>query len=308
MMFINSADVTDINLLHKEELDFVTETLISCDQIFRLATIDLWNVQKEKLKQLSAAVTLKSRMATFETIDAAPNTAAVIARATDLHAETQATNLQTNLRLANLEKTTQKQEQKVNEFAKIIVRNNNKQTNVSRNPNQNQNRQVMVDLTSESENAPEPSSVSLQQSQINQKRKQNELLSSPSFTQCKGKLKRVHWNKTELQKINSINPTGAQPSTAPSVSPFSSSTTIPASSYATSPLFASAPLPVPPPAPFAGNPLHGRNISPFLTDYTSLTNDKSHPFHKGPHITTGAHPNKIRKPRLDKHTIWQRGK
>jgi hypothetical protein len=193
-------------------------------------------------------------MATFETIDATANTAAAITRATKLHVETQATNLQTKLRLANLEKITRKDEQKADEFSKIITHNINKQKNTNRNQNQNQGRQIMVNLTSEGDNSPEPSSKSLQQSQGNQKRKQNEFLSSPPCTQRKSKLKTVHWNESELQQIHTIKPTGSQLPATPVAPPFSSATTVPVYSYTMVPFFVSAPPPVPPPAPFAGNP------------------------------------------------------
>jgi hypothetical protein len=93
---INSLNLQNINLNQKDEFNFLSETLINFDQILRITTIDLWEIQREKSKQISAAITLKSRMDAFKMIDITASTASTIARATEAYSESQASSLQTN--------------------------------------------------------------------------------------------------------------------------------------------------------------------------------------------------------------------
>jgi len=303
---INAINLTDINLAVKEEFEFISEALISFDRILRLTTIDLWHAQQEKMKQLSAAITLKSRMAAFETIDATAITATAITRATELQAEAQATTLQTNLRLANLEKTTRKQEQKVNEFSKLLRHNDKKQKHSNSNQNQGHENRNMVDLTTDDGESPQPSYSSptpFPKFQRNLKRKQNDPASSPSFTKRSNKSKKVHWSLSEQQLINPANTANTQPpnnTVAPPI-PFN----------ITTPFFAPAPPPVPPQAPFANNPFIGRQMSPFTPVKDPQTNDNpiiKNPFYKVPHNKTGSHPGEITKLKRDKHHIRGRRK
>jgi hypothetical protein len=174
----------------------------------------LWHAQQEKMKQLSAAITLKSRMAAFETIDATAITANAITRATELQTEAQTTTLQTNLRLANLEKTTRKQEQKVNEFSKLLRHNDKKQKHSNSNQNQGHENRNMVYLTTDDGDSPQPSSSSptpFPKFQKNPKRKQNDLALSPSSTKRSNKSKKVHWNLSEQQLTNHVNTASTQP-------------------------------------------------------------------------------------------------
>jgi len=292
---INAINLTDINLAIKEEFDFISETLISFDQILRLTTIDLWHAQQEKTKQLSAAITLKSRMAAFETTDATASTAAAITRATELQAETEATTLQTSLRIANLEKTTRKQEQKVNEFSKLLRHNDKKQRHSN-----------MIDLTTDDGKSPQPSSSSptpFPKSQRNLKRKQNDFILSPPFTKRSNKPKKVHWNIPEQLQINPVNTVNTQPpnyAAAPPM-PLNSNT----------PFFAPAPPPVPPQAPSASNPFVGRQMSPFTAAKDPYTNGNpitKNPFHNVSHNKIGSYQDKIIKPKRDKHNTKGRRK
>jgi hypothetical protein len=57
--------LNDKHLNHENVFNFVSETLITFDQILRATTIDIWANYKEHMKQISAAITLKSRMAAF---------------------------------------------------------------------------------------------------------------------------------------------------------------------------------------------------------------------------------------------------
>ncbi len=253
------------------------------------------------MKQLSAAITLKSRMAAFETIDATAITANAITRATELQTEAQ-----TNLRLANLEKTTRKQEQKVNVFSKLLRHNDKKQKHSNSNQNQGHENRNMVDLTTDDGDSPQPSSSSptpFPKFQKNPKRKQNDLASSPSFTKCSNKSKKVHWSLSEQQLINPTNTANTQPpnnTVAPPI-PFN----------ITTPFFAPAPPPVPPQAPSASNPFVGRQMSPFTAAKDPYTNGNpitKNPFHNVSHNKIGSYQDKIIKPKRDKHNTKGRRK
>jgi hypothetical protein len=91
-------------------------------------------------------------MATFETIDVTANIAAAIARATEVQNTMQSANLQSNLRLSNLETSVHKQEQKTNELAKSLkVNESNHQKNKKWTPQHN--RQNMGDLTADNDDS-----------------------------------------------------------------------------------------------------------------------------------------------------------
>ena len=105
------------NLQH----DFIYESLIQFDQIIKIATIDVWSFYKNKSKQIHAGDSLKAKMAAFETIDATSNTLQAIAKATKNFNDSQNQNLETKLRLSNLEKSAKRQEQKTNEALNTIT-------------------------------------------------------------------------------------------------------------------------------------------------------------------------------------------
>jgi uncharacterized coiled-coil protein SlyX len=89
-------------------------------------------------------------MEAFEMIDITAKTASAIAKATEAHSELQASSLQTSLRLTNLEKTTRKQEQKVNEFSKVLQKNDYK-TKKNKRQTTNFDQNNLVDLTEDDE-------------------------------------------------------------------------------------------------------------------------------------------------------------
>jgi hypothetical protein len=94
------------NLQH----DFIYESFIQFDQIIKITTIDVWFFYKNKSKQIHAGDSLKAKMATFETIDATSSTLQAIAKATKNFDDSQKQNLETQLRLSNLEKLAKHQE------------------------------------------------------------------------------------------------------------------------------------------------------------------------------------------------------
>jgi len=84
--------------------DFIFETLLQFDQILKITTIELWQAYTYKVKQLNAANNLKAKMTPLQVIEASAATAEAIARATSLVDENHEQDLQTKLRLSNLEK------------------------------------------------------------------------------------------------------------------------------------------------------------------------------------------------------------
>jgi hypothetical protein len=61
---------------------------------------------KKTQKQLTAALKLKSKMETIDTIGATAATASAIAKATKINSDSQSQNLQSKLRISNQKKVT----------------------------------------------------------------------------------------------------------------------------------------------------------------------------------------------------------
>jgi hypothetical protein len=110
--FFDSLLLSDINMNDNLQHDFIYESLIQFDQIIKITTIDVWSFYKNKSKQIHAGDSLKAKMATFETIDATSSTLQAIAKAAKNFDDSQNQNLETQLRLSNLEKSAKRQEQK----------------------------------------------------------------------------------------------------------------------------------------------------------------------------------------------------
>jgi hypothetical protein len=121
---INSLDLSDINMNETLQHDFLYETLIQFDQIIKIATIEIWQDYKQKTKQIETSNKLKAKMASLETSSASAATAQAISNATAKITNTQEQNLQTALRLSNLEKALKRQEQKTNEVVNNLQTKN----------------------------------------------------------------------------------------------------------------------------------------------------------------------------------------
>jgi hypothetical protein len=301
---IASINLSIINLNHQDKFNFISETLINFDQILRITTIDLWEIQQEKSKQLSATETLKTRMAAFKTIDITAKTASAIAKATEAHSESQASSLQTSLQLANLEKTTCKQEQRVNEFSKVLQKNDYK-TKKNKRHAINFDQHNLVDLTVDEENPVNFSRHLQQRRRLNTTDKLHDRHSSspPKFSQRETN-KKVHWNESELKQLSSKTaqkPREKQPDTRYQNSPFSIQTT--------PPFFQPAPPPIPPPTPSLGNTPNFQHISPFNNwqkqnvsnatnqELTSFNNSIKNPFQIATHFQGRTNPHNLTKNR-----------
>jgi hypothetical protein len=117
---ISSLKLTDIDLNEDVDYLFVTETLLNFDQILRHTATKLWQHYKEKMKQSTAAQKFKAKMKSLEIINASTATAQAIAKATNALEHNEALNVNTSLRISNLEKWKLKQEQQTNELSNRI--------------------------------------------------------------------------------------------------------------------------------------------------------------------------------------------
>jgi hypothetical protein len=128
LMTMNLNDIDVGNSIHE---NFLSETLISFDQILKITTIETWLFQKERNKQTTAAQNLKAKMASIRTTQATETTAQAIARATESLDLMKSKDLSTNLRISNLEKQIRKQEQKINEKFKSSQKNKTEEEKTS---------------------------------------------------------------------------------------------------------------------------------------------------------------------------------
>jgi hypothetical protein len=118
--FAQSLQLSDINATNELHLKLVYKTLIQFDQILRCSSVDLWQLYKERAKQSIPVLNITAKMAAIRTENATSSTALAISKATDIFNDMQMKNCETQLRLANLEKNFQCQEQKTNEITKKI--------------------------------------------------------------------------------------------------------------------------------------------------------------------------------------------
>jgi len=251
---INSANLQSINLNPTDEFNFLSETLINFDQILRIMTINLWEVQREKSKQISAAITLKSRMDAFKVLDVTASTASAITRATEAYSKSQASSLQTSLRLSNLEKAACIQTQKTNEFSKALHSlPNQKKRSIS-----NQEKQIFVDLTEDEEDSINSANTQQQRQRPNMREKRHEQQPPPQKMQKKEANKTVHWNELEPTELASQHPQAknkSQFNATPQIIPLPRQTTMS--------FFQPAPPPIPPPAPSPTSMFNAQQKSPF---------------------------------------------
>jgi len=131
---ISSLKLTDVDLNEDVDYLFVTETLLNFDQILRHTTIKLWQHYKENMKQLTAAQKFKAKMKSLDIINASTATAQAIAKATNTLEHNEAININTSLRISNLEKWKLKQEQQTNELSNRIKAQTS-QKNIQKNSN-----------------------------------------------------------------------------------------------------------------------------------------------------------------------------
>jgi hypothetical protein len=111
---LDSFDIDDVNMENQIEYTFVSEILINFNQILTLSTLGVWHHHEEIVRQTTAALKLKTKMKSKEIINASTATAEAITKATETINYNKILSANANLRISNLEKSIQKQEQKSN--------------------------------------------------------------------------------------------------------------------------------------------------------------------------------------------------
>jgi hypothetical protein len=261
---LNSLLLTDINMQEDLQHDFIYETLLQFDQIIKIATIDTWSHYLNKTRHIDTGDSLKAKMAAFETIDATTSTMHAIAKTTKNLDNLENQNLQTQLRLANLEKATSRQEQKTNEVVNKLNKNfpaTNAQNNykgghqlelmsspltkapASNLPNSRPSKRQLVDLTLEDDEISQNSSpITRRHSSLQNKhlKRQKQHHTLPQ--------KKIQWKTGEVHNYNPLF------LAAPHNLHKHTQTVVP-------PLFQPAPPPTPLVAP---------SIYPFINPFTNI--------------------------------------
>jgi hypothetical protein len=200
--------------------DFIFETLLQFDQILKITTIELWQAYTYKVKQLNAANNLKAKMTALQVIEASAATAEAFTRATSLVDENHEQDLQTKLRLSNLENILKQNEQKTNELVNTI-NNKNKYNNRQKNftgsratepasspfpkallLNQQETQpQLIVDLTEESADGKQEHKGKIQYKQSRHP-KRNNGKQNPKKRDLPTLEKSVHWTTAEIKQYD----------------------------------------------------------------------------------------------------------
>ena len=214
---INALNLSDININNAHQHTFISETLLNFDQILRTTTVDIWSAHTGKLKQSLAALNLKARLQSLSTIEATDATAAAVNRAIDNINKANHLNLNTNLRLANLERNLKRQEQRHNEtFNNLKKRKTQKNLNGSHStePMASPDKTVLkkpaatiLDLTGDN-----PLDNAIQQRkthsvhQINPNKYQRRKGRTPESTK-----KSVQWKEDEVENFSPNSPAATTP-------------------------------------------------------------------------------------------------
>jgi hypothetical protein len=163
--------LSDINPDDETHESFFSETLTIFHQILYITTVDIWKAHTERNKLTLAALNLKTKRKSLEVFNITASTATAIAKAQDNINEAQIQNLNSSIRITNLEKSFRKQEQKTDKLVKSIqTKNTPKQknlkgsyktgsvtspdymtptTNKNKNKNNSNHQQKIIDLSEE---------------------------------------------------------------------------------------------------------------------------------------------------------------
>jgi len=221
---INLSDIDINNELHD---NFITETLLSFDQIMQIAILDVWYMHKEKSKQTNAAQNLEARIMSTKMIDATNTTAQAIAKATENINYSQSINLNNNLRISNLEKSVRKHEQKANEIIKAIQNKKSPQKNSTgrytpgsvaspetkipkkrknKEEVENESTQQIIDLSTDKELETQESTQksTTQRSALKTSQKKHKRQANIAQMETKGKT--IQWKENETTNFNPQQP------------------------------------------------------------------------------------------------------
>jgi hypothetical protein len=213
--FLDTLLLSNVDMNDELQNIIIRETLLNFDQIMRITTINLWQYHKEKEKNTTAALNLKSKIMALESIKASELTAMAITRATENIDNNNNLSLSANLRLNNLEKSIRRQEQKINEAINYHKQNNfQKNTDGSyhleqiASPNRLApllNNTSIVDLTQDKmERTSQYGNQDRQFHPVSKTKNQKHQKRSNYGTDPSRK--KVHWKQSESKKFNPNTP------------------------------------------------------------------------------------------------------
>jgi hypothetical protein len=281
---IRGVKLSDIDVNNKIHENFITETLLSFDQIMKVATVDIWTTHKEKSKQTIAAQNLLSKITSEKMIKATNATAQAITKATENINYSQSLNLNNNLRISNLEKSIRKHEQKTNEIIKSIQNKQSSQKNSNgsytsgsvaspettipqkrKNTEKKVNFQQTIDLTVEkTEDAKMTSQRSHNQRSTHKQTSKRHKRQTSTPRQETGETEKIiQWKENEIASYNPHQPVAFAITPQPNYIPFP-----PHNHYGLPPYYQVFP---PPPLPSFTHQLQ----SPFLNSQL-MTGNSSH--------------------------------
>jgi len=241
---ITSIKLTDFDPDDETKSNSIMETLWHFDQILKISTIEVWLDYQTRYKQLLAAENLKAKMLALNTVNATTAMATAIMKATNNIQQAQDADLNTSLRISNLEKLSKKQEQRSNE-----ILNKLKGTKIAKNFQGGLELESPASFTTQTPPQPtglyhQPHMVDLTTEREGYHNTMIDLSRTPTPQRNSKKPRRTNQREKSIQwknvEITNFNP--HQPVTTSLRNPF---TTVSKQSNPTAPLF---PPPPPPPA------------------------------------------------------------
>jgi len=127
---LESIDLSQIQTFDESQTLFITETLDNFHIILMACTTDLWTHHLQKTRIKEASLKFKNKMEASRMNSATASTAKAIERATEKFQNQKNEDAITQLRLENLEKLLQHQQQTSKEILSHIQNNNSKQKNL----------------------------------------------------------------------------------------------------------------------------------------------------------------------------------
>ncbi len=280
---LESLNTKEVKMESPLDSTFISEILINFDQIIKATTLELWQRHTENTKKTIAAINMKSRMQSHATIKATTATAMAIAKATSNMDYNHSFNTSANLRIANVEKSLIRQEQKTNEISKKKKQNQSKhQKNYkgsqSSEPMTSPERKALPNPVNQKQKRP---FVDLTKDDTNESESEPKIKYMTSPPPPQKRIKQKQNQKGQGWKKNNINPLrktiqwGKQETVQQFIPQYPANTSfIPKTSspFATSTNFATGTLMFPPPPPPPPSVLPFQTQNPFSIQQTNYKN------------------------------------
>jgi len=122
---IETIDVETLQHLDIKQTTLITEVLTSFDQILKSTTLDLWQANYSRLRQLEASHKLKANLEGKKKISATATTAKALNKAIEQINENNTSNLMNNIRITSMEKQLLHYKQRSNEIINQLKQQKN---------------------------------------------------------------------------------------------------------------------------------------------------------------------------------------